>query len=83
MGCPTCDSTIESVGRLLDDPDCGVFHCPRCGTLRVGGYTYVPRLVERCRRLHDEVYHPPTEQAVWHRLGIYEAIYPPDGRPAP
>ena len=62
MSCPTCDHTMQCVGKADYIPQ---FWCPRCGTIKanVGRDTdRVPRLVERVTKLierldcYDEAY---------------------------
>lgn len=83
MACPTCDHTMELVGRMGSEeyPQC-LFHCPRCGTVRQGGSVYVPKLVERCRKFQERI--PKglisSSQKSWQSLGIAESIWPPSER---
>ena len=85
MPCPTCDHTLESLGR--SDRGDVFFLCPRCGTVKVdalenhGDKVYVPKLVERCREF-ERTFPPGNPPSVsysreWERLGIAEAINPP------
>ncbi len=89
MPCPTCDHTMEGIG---DAAARRIFHCPRCGTVKIETYTgdpnawavdvFVPKLVQRCRDFAERM---PKEAAFgrwsdWHRLGIAEAIDPPARR---
>lgn len=60
MPCPTCSHTMEAVAS---DGGPYVRHCPRCGTMTIGSSdnpigVYVPKLVERCRKL-GETLGPP------------------------
>lgn len=74
MPCTVCTGTLQSVGVLEDGRR--VFHCGRCGRLRVESLSlttdYVPRLVERCREFEDR----GKPLALWEPLGIHEAIRP-------
>ena len=36
MSCPTCSHTMHNLGRLTTEDF--VFHCPRCGTVRLDGH---------------------------------------------
>jgi hypothetical protein len=78
MTCPTCDATMQGIGY-------GMFHCPRCGTLKgcpVDGAVVTPALVGRCRefqRSHGTNF-DEYMGADWDRLGIPEAINPPATR---
>lgn len=69
MACPTCSHTVETViqGR-------NIFHCPRCGTLRMGDAVYVPKLVDRCREFEPLIRPSLVYRTDWHRLGIQECI---------
>jgi len=74
MSCPTCNATMHGVGY-------GMFHCPRCGTLTncpSDGCVTVPALVERCRKLPDQLrFMPLAFDECWHRSGIAESIRQP------
>lgn len=79
MACPTCDHTMESIGCC----DGGtVWHCPRCGTVKHHNQSYVPKLVERCRRFERQEMVGCVSREVdkWKGLGIAEAINPPGER---
>jgi hypothetical protein len=76
MACPTCDHSMAALGYCNGGT---WYHCERCGTVKhadtfTGAVTvYVPKLVERCRRLEREYVapggHPPLA-ARWHGFGI-------------
>ncbi len=74
MSCNTCGHTLEIITR---GDGRAVYHCPRCGTLRmVDGERhtdYVPRLVDRCRSFEDTL--GPRWAGLWETLGIHEAIH--------
>lgn len=91
MPCPTCDHTMH----VIVTDYAGMRHslCPRCGTHTVDhiGYggipgavsrisTWVPKLVERCRKLRATVT-DGADACEWDRLGVMEAIYKPEDRP--
>jgi hypothetical protein len=75
MSCPTCGHTMQGIGY-------GMFHCPRCGTVQSAeGTVTVPALVERCRKLPDQMrFMPLAFSEAWYRLGIEEAINTPENR---
>lgn len=78
MSCPTCEHTLQFVGG-------GNFHCPRCGTitsrdLHGGQHVTVPALVARCREFADHIEDSWAIEETWRRLGIAEAIAPPEER---
>lgn len=85
MSCPTCDHTLEGIGY-------GMFHCPRCGTLKGcpnADAVFVPALVERCRNFmtHMTDEEGPltagqrlTFRQEWHRLGVNESTNTPENR---
>ncbi len=89
MPCPTCSHSVKLVACL---GAIRIFWCPRCGTLLEVEQTdldgepqagrevrsSVPKLVKRCREYREEIgsYH----YEAWHRLGIEEAILPPEQR---
>lgn len=89
MSCPTCDHTMDHVGR--EDQYCKCFHCMRCGTmvLRYSNterdMVYQPKLVERCRDWAGKnLGEGTTLLATWKRLGIAESInLPKDRQPQP
>lgn len=88
MSCPTCDHAMSRLGCQYSEC-AGSWHCPRCGTLKIGhedGHVdiLVPALVERCREFQVLSIEGYTEKSLaWHRLGIAEAIHKPeDRRPA-
>lgn len=72
MSCPTCDHTMEGCGH-------GLFHCPRCGTVKRDDAVYTPAIVGRLREFTSTL--GPAWTALAHLLGIFESIYPPDRRP--
>jgi len=84
MACDTCGHTMHSMGcRTTDLP---FFWCPRCGTIKTcDAVVGVPALPERCRRFRDLAENgmglSPASAALWHRLGIAEAINLPQDRP--
>ena len=53
MSCPTCDHTMQRIGKDEIGDNAGVFWCPRCGTLKADGWyeSPVPKLVERAASL--------------------------------
>ncbi len=74
MPCPTCDHTLSQIH------DCGIFWCPRCGTLLLFPEDIlpdVPMLVKRCRTFALEC---GDRKAAWHRIGIDESINLPQDR---
>lgn len=75
MSCPTCDHTLAGIGH-------GMWHCGRCGTLKLcdGGYA-VPALVGRCRDFDAYLFGQRIRQ-IWAKLGIAEAMQPPESRDA-
>lgn len=89
MSCPTCRGTMAAFSKALGSMD---FLCDRCGTVRrvyssgEPDDVYVPKLVERCREF--EANEMPKENIAqyyrnaWKRLGIAEAINPPERRPS-
>ena len=96
MSCPTCSHTLQCVvAGEFSHP--AVYWCPRCGTLRVtfdvNHIDEVPKLVERCRLFlygkegrEDGLGVLPSEPwmealDIARRLGMAEAIYPPEERP--
>jgi hypothetical protein len=91
MACPTCSETMQNLG-LSDREPVGmtrrVFWCPRCGTLReelsdIGAAQTndeAPKLVARCREFEELVPHGAGVIPLWKRVGIAEAIYPPNLR---
>jgi len=90
MACPTCDHSMASIGDVAVRR---IFHCERCGTVKIETYTgdpqkwevevYVPKLVERCRIFESSL--APDSQSGggidWRRLGIAESINLPEARP--
>lgn len=87
MACPTCDHTMQVV---FEDVIRTIAHCPRCGTMRslLAGHTdnSVPSLVGRVRALKqlmtERARFGALDQQAWNRLGLFEAIYRPEDRPA-
>lgn len=89
MACPTCDHTMEQLGRVNFEV---CFLCPRCGTVKVqylanpnAESVYVPKLVERCRNFETDSLLPLLAVSgeigkLWHRLGIAESINLPEKR---
>ncbi len=85
MSCPTCSHTLGPCG---DQAAREMWHCPRCGTLRIRSWNgnawlindYVPRLVERCQEIQKEVILDLKIWCHWNRLGIREAINLPENR---
>jgi tRNA(Ile2) C34 agmatinyltransferase TiaS len=77
MSCPTCSHTMQGVGY-------GVFHCPRCGTMKGPiGEVVTPALVERCREYERgalDMDTDPVAVSEWERLGIAESINTPANR---
>lgn len=91
MACPTCDHTMHNLGIDGKGPvgmTRRVFWCPRCGTLReevsdsgaAATHDESPKLVGRCREFEEQVPHGAGVIPLWRRLGIAEAIYPPEAR---
>ena len=87
MACPTCGHTLAGIEAPAP---LRFYHCERCGTFVVRDSTgelddtlYVPRLVERCRKFAEERLFESEWLSArdWHRLGIAEAISPPDAQP--
>ena len=83
MPCPTCSSTLQSVGEMV----CGVrwFWCQRCGTLfrrRDDGHTETeaPSLVQRCKTFESEYVAGTWMSNAWRRVGIEEATRLPEER---
>lgn len=99
MACPTCDHTMDNVCREDTPVASGqlvvtrrVYYCPRCGTMTIlhdatGRVdTYVPKIVERCRKFEKEVvvgmFRPgEAPRDDWTQIGIAESINPPGKRP--
>ena len=65
MSCPTCDHTMQSVASVPEELN--VYHCPRCGTVKVEdsndtqGRVYVPTRNEDYQRLVRKVAHGCTD----------------------
>lgn len=84
MPCPTCDGTLA---KLFAEEGRSWSHCSRCGTVTVcldgtdHRDVYAPALVERCRKFGATL--GPAWGALWHRLGIAEAVNVPGERVAP
>ena len=80
MACETCGHTMHCV-------DSGIYWCPRCGTILSHGDSSRPFLVDHVRRFRDLCNGGdgllPTDAALWHRLGIEEAIEVPERRVTP
>ena len=76
MACPTCDHTMD---RVCDGPCQGIFHCPRCGTLKTDSDVYAPKLVGRCRNF-GAFLASGTARELWVREGIAESINVPGER---
>lgn len=81
MSCPTCSALFACINY----GEVGVFQCERCGTLLVvhavtgTSCTYVPKLVERCRKLAGVL----AGNDAFHQLrtlGIAESINLPGQR---
>lgn len=77
---------MEGLGQ--NDRGDNIFHCPRCGTVKMdafgqhGDKVYVPKLVERCREFEPMVYENSVGMiASWEHLGITESINLPKDRP--
>lgn len=88
MACPTCDATMN---QIFQGNGINTFWCPRCGSFIINPgsgewVVYQPALIERIRGLKDEmaerVGFQEWDRQTWHRLGIFEAIYLPEERPA-
>jgi hypothetical protein len=80
MACQTCGGTMQGVGY-------GIFHCPRCGTMKnLDGSLTTPALVTRCREFEEALVNPATGpvganlRLLWHTEGIDESIRPPGQR---
>ena len=82
MGCPTCGCKMETVPSA----EC-VAWCPTCGTQTDGSGVktehvadYVPALVTKCREF--AAHYLPCQEFLsgWERLGIHDAITPPEDR---
>ena len=77
---------MEGLGQ--NDRGDNIFHCPRCGTVKVdafgqhGDKVYVPKLVERCREFGKTFVIRVDQEgkAEWIRLGIAESIRKPEDR---
>lgn len=85
MPCSTCNHSMTSLGTVPN-----YWHCPRCGTLKAAAApedALCPALVDRVRDLYREMVQKgqftSLDRATWHRLGITEAAWPPEGRPVP
>lgn len=87
MACPTCSHTMASIGDVAARR---VFHCERCGTVKIETYTgdpqnwrvevYTPKLVERCREFEQQLNVVTTSARNWRTLGIAESINTPENR---
>jgi hypothetical protein len=77
MACPTCSHTIQGCGY-------GIFHCPRCGTMKIHDAVYVPALVARAKAFFAESENgrglSPASLHLWNTLGIPESITPESQR---
>src|SRR5438552_1039935 len=84
MSCPTCGHTLA----VIADESLTVWQCERCGTVQTIHFaeseqkTYVPKLVERCRRLESVLRSRRAAlmtgsnwREEWRCLGIAESIY--------
>jgi len=82
---------MEGLGQ--NDRADNIFHCPRCGTVKVdafgqhGDKVYVPRLIHRCRGFEKDPLMPLLAVSgeigkLWNRLGIAESINLPKDRPS-
>lgn len=79
MACPTCGETMQQVAARQHE--LSVFHCSRCGTVKIedandnGARVYVPRLLVRLNELgaRMEVDKSPLMQD-FIALGIDESI---------
>lgn len=71
MACPTCSHTMQGLGY-------GIFHCPRCGTMKGEDAVTVPALVARCKIFKENAEDgrglSPFSEHLWHKLGIDESI---------
>lgn len=90
MACPICDKTLIPLGCCLitDQP---IHWCCVCGfILPKDGDAIEPLLIGRCRKFEEilaNAHRGPAADVVlqilrseWHRLGIAEAIHPPEER---
>ncbi len=64
MSCPICRHTMQNPGQK------NIFHCPRCGCLKVEEMIIIPKLIEHVKDAIDSSFVFKAEG-----LGIYNAVY--------
>ncbi len=91
MSCPTCSADMPI---LVPGPMLSYYLCERCGTVCAFNksgerrHTFIPKLVERCRRFKKEMDDAFAVQgmfnvSLWDSLGIEESIHLPEERKVP